>query len=103
MTASLCPSDFHGTILSTEIKTEWPYSPQEEAAEQAASAAGLCLRGGQGRLAHRPQAATRLTQAQVRVAPFQNIMTVEKIFACVLICVCGCFFFLKAHLVNTGC
>lgn len=31
MTASFCPSDFHGTRLSTEIKTEWPYSPQEEA------------------------------------------------------------------------
>lgn len=86
MTASLCPSDFHGTILSTEIKTEWPYSPQEEAAEQAASATGLCLRGGQGRLAHRPQAATRLTQAQARVAPFQNILTIENICMCTDMC-----------------
>lgn len=31
MTASFGPSDFHGTRLSTEIKTEWPYSLQEEA------------------------------------------------------------------------
>lgn len=48
MTASFCPSDFHGTTLSTEIKTEWPYSLQEEAVGQAAGLTDLCPCGAGG-------------------------------------------------------
>lgn len=51
MTASFCPSDFHGTRLSTKIKTEWPYSFQEEAVRQAALSTDLCPCGvSRGRL-----------------------------------------------------
>lgn len=51
MTASFCPSDRHGTRLSTEIKTERPYSFREGADGPAARSADLCAHGvGGGRL-----------------------------------------------------
>lgn len=75
-TASICPSDFHGTRLSTKTKTEGPYSSQEEAScattGLARWALWACLSATGG-----PRPQPRQLLPAVRVAQLQTILTME--------------------------
>lgn len=105
MTASFCPSDFRGTRLSTEIKTEGPYSFREGAVRQAKQS-GTELGPSAGERSH-PSVQTdphkwpqKSHPSNWRVDGHGPISenTLCKIRACVdmfMVCVCVC---LKAHL-----